>query len=83
MRGSLDEMTGRHYLLKKAQKKVWEGVRKVPIPAQEGVRRVNPVQEEDWNGKEVQGGLLKVTGAIQERQVKEVMERTRPYFLIQ
>ena len=97
VRSSLDEMTRKLDLLRKAQekvavtkakKKVWEGVRKVPIPAQqEGVARVNSVQEGGLKGKEVHGGLLKVTGAIQERQVKEVMERarerTRPDFLIQ
>ncbi len=96
VRSSLDEMKGRLDLLRKAKekvavtkakKKVWEGVRKVPIPAQEGVRRVNAVQEGDFKGKEVPGGVLKVTGEIQERQVKEVMERarerTRPDFLIQ
>ena len=86
VRSSLDEMTGRLDLLRNAQEKVAvtkgkdkvrRNFRKVPTPAQEGVRRVNAVQEGD----------LKVTGEIQERQVKEVLERARerfrPDFLIQ
>ena len=86
VRSSLDEMTGRLDLLRKAQEKVpvtkskdkvRKNVRNVPTPAQEGVWRVNAVQEGD----------LKVTGEIQEGQVKEVLERarerSRPDFLIQ
>ena len=83
VRSSLDEMTRRLDLLRKAQEKVAaikgeDEVRKnVRTPAQESVWRVNAVQEGD----------LKVTGEIQEGQVKEVLERarerSRPDFLIQ
>lgn len=79
VRSSLVEMTRRLELLRNAQEKVAvtkgkdkvrRNFRKDPTPAKEGVRRVNAVQKSD----------LKVTGEIQEGQVKEVLERARERF---
>ena len=90
VRSSLEEMTERLGLLRKAQEKVavtkgkekekgnvWKGVRKIMVPAQERVPKVSAMQEGDLKVKEVPGGLLKVTGDIQEGQVQEVWERAR------
>lgn len=89
VQSGLEDMKGRLGLLRKAQEKVAvaKDVRKVSMPAQEGVRSVNAVEEGDLKVEGVQGGVLKVTGEIQEGQTKEVLERARqrfrPDFLIQ
>ena len=85
VRRSLEEMKERFDLLRKAQEKVAvaKGVRMVAG----GRSEVNAVQEGGLKVGEVQRGVLKVTGEIQEGQAEEMFERarqrSRPDFLIQ